>query len=350
MTSIFDNKTKVNNRISSIDMLRGIAALMVCIYHITNGNRNYLPEGYWLKRIGSYGWAGVEIFFVISGFVIPWSLYVGNYTYKGWRHFLLKRITRIDPPYLVTIILILFLNYVSTLSPYFKGQQDLSTNYYSLALHLGYLNAFFNQPWLNPVFWTLAIEFQFYLLLALCFPLFVHPSNKIKIISIIVFFLSGFILNNSNLIFYYSSYFIIGILIFYRNVYASKKIILDIFCFIILGVIYVKSGPIACFASFFAWGVIVYFKNLKNKWVIFLGTISYSLYLIHVPIGGRMINFSMNFIKKPDFRALFIVIVTLAVILASYIFYKLVELPAINLSKRISSKKTKSLINTASHV
>ncbi|QEK50322.1 acyltransferase [Pedobacter aquae] len=193
-------------RITSVDMLRGIAALMVCIFHFTNGNKNYLASGHWFRNFGSYGWAGVEIFFIISGFIIPYSLNQSKYTYQNWKDFLIKRISRIEPPYFITILLILALNYVSTLSPYFKGK-DLPIDYFNLALHIGYLNSFFDHPWLNPVFWTLAIEFQFYLLMALIFPLLIHSSTYVRATIVFAYLLSMFFFS-SKFIFYYSAYFL----------------------------------------------------------------------------------------------------------------------------------------------
>src|ERR1035441_2897196 len=67
-------------------------------YHCTVGS-GVIHDG-WLYRSGKYGWLGVEIFFVISGFIIPYSLYKAGYRVSDFTRFLLKRIARLDPPYL----------------------------------------------------------------------------------------------------------------------------------------------------------------------------------------------------------------------------------------------------------
>jgi peptidoglycan/LPS O-acetylase OafA/YrhL len=328
------------NRIHAIDMLRGVAALMVCIFHFTNGNKNYLPNGYWLKTAGQHGWVGVEIFFIISGFIIPYSLYKTNYTYATWKNFLLKRFCRIEPPYFVTICLVLLLNYISTLSPYFKGKA-MAIDYQNLLLHIGYLNSFFNEPWLNPVFWTLAIEFQFYILMALAFPLLMWPSKALRIVLIAAFILTAW-LSSANFIFHYSLYFSIGILLFIAEIYVTDKMKLQFLCIPLIIFIYLKHGVEPGIASLFAWIILVYFKDIKHKWLLFIGMVSYSLYLIHVPIGGRMINMSTNFISLTNGRAGFIVITIGAMLVASYIFYRLVELPALKFSQKIGKKNTKA--------
>ena len=65
------------DRIDTVDSLRGVAVLAVVWFHLTNGNP-MLPSS-WLRTSGRLGWLGVEVFFVISGFVIPHALYRANY-------------------------------------------------------------------------------------------------------------------------------------------------------------------------------------------------------------------------------------------------------------------------------
>jgi peptidoglycan/LPS O-acetylase OafA/YrhL len=65
---------KPNKKLEIISLLRVLAALGVAWFHFTNGNVSFLDAG-WLKNSGKYGWLGVEVFFVISGFVVPYSLF-----------------------------------------------------------------------------------------------------------------------------------------------------------------------------------------------------------------------------------------------------------------------------------
>src|SRR5215471_12732327 len=132
-------------RNTTVDTLRGLASLAVCWFHLTNGNPTFLANGI-LKSSGAYGWLGVEVFFVISGFVIPYSLYKGRYRISDIGRFICKRIIRLDPPYLVTIVLIIILAFVSAHLPGYRGG-PFQIGAIQLILHLGYLNVFFGYPW-----------------------------------------------------------------------------------------------------------------------------------------------------------------------------------------------------------
>ncbi len=118
---------------------------------------------------GKYGYLGVDIFFVISGFVIPWSLYRSRYVLRDYPRFVLKRNVRLYPPYLASIaITILATNFV--LVPLFHIPRMTITGR-DLLWHFAYLNDLVHVPWVNVVYWTLAIEFQWYLLIGLVLPL-----------------------------------------------------------------------------------------------------------------------------------------------------------------------------------
>src|SRR4051812_47773396 len=101
--------------------MRGLASFAVCWYHVTHGNAAFLSPGV-LKSSGSYGWLGVEVFFVISGFVIPYALQGSKYRIRDCGTFLLKRVVRLDPPYFATICVILVLGYLSAKTPGFAGE------------------------------------------------------------------------------------------------------------------------------------------------------------------------------------------------------------------------------------
>jgi peptidoglycan/LPS O-acetylase OafA/YrhL len=332
-----------DRRITAVDMLRGIASLFVCIFHFTNGNQNYLSNGYWLKDLGDFGWVGVEIFFVISGFIIPYSLYNTRYQVKNFKKFLLKRIGRIEPPYFLSIVLILALNYLSMLSPYFKGK-PFSIDYFNLLLHVAYLIDFFKETWLNSVFWTLAIEFQFYLLIGLLFPFINHRKLGTFLIVISLLLLSNILIKSSVTIFHHIPYFLLGISIFRRKIGMDRQKPTWIIELILLAVIYLQYGFVSVISAGFTWVILVGFERWENKWVLWLGRISYSLYLVHVPFGGRLINLSMNFFHT-DLSRTFILLITLIITLCfSYLFYKCVELPAIKFSHSLFKDK-KKIIN-----
>jgi len=167
----------MQQRLGTIDALRGIAALSVAWYHFTHGS-TLLSQG-WIKASGNYGWVGVEMFFVISGFIIPYSLHKAGYHSRDFGLFVVKRIARLDPPYIADILLIIALSYVVTFVPGFRGEVPHYTAS-QLLCHLAYFNSFVGKPWVNVVFWSLGIEFQYYLLIGVLFPLLVERRAPLR--------------------------------------------------------------------------------------------------------------------------------------------------------------------------
>lgn len=143
-----------SSRIAVLDPLRGIAALAVMWFHFTHGGQLLDKESLvntWLKISGQFGWAGVDFFFVISGFVLPYALYKGKYRLQHYGKFLFKRLIRLEPPYLVSLVIIILLLLLAPLVPGYSGQ-DFSWDWPRLLLHIGYLNSYFGYEAYNPVY------------------------------------------------------------------------------------------------------------------------------------------------------------------------------------------------------
>lgn len=105
------------NRFLFIDGLRGIAAIAVAGFHFYYGGplrdplSKILPAP--LCELLEHGWLGVEIFFVISGFIIAYSLRKAHVNLSFFGNFVLRRSLRLDPPYWATIALVIVINYAS---------------------------------------------------------------------------------------------------------------------------------------------------------------------------------------------------------------------------------------------
>ena len=194
----------------SCNRYRGIAAVAVVWFHFANGNVHFLHEGL-LKQSGAYGWLGVDIFFVISGFILPYSLFRARYrpSTVNYARFLWKRISRLDPPYLASLVIVLMLGYLSTVVPTYRGSQP-NYSMVTILMHLGYINAFFGRPWLNAVYWSLAIEFQYYVLIGLLFPLVRSNNRAVRLAFLCILGLSAFFIPRGDLVFHYFFLFIMG--------------------------------------------------------------------------------------------------------------------------------------------
>src|SRR5882724_9612047 len=168
---------KLHRRLYSIDALRGGAALGVVLFHAFFLERGYIIPGFssagaglitgtldrTLKLFFSYGFTGVFLFFVISGFCIHlrWTKAkaAGNGGDLGFISFWKRRFRRLYPAYLAALTIYLLIHY-------FTHQFQLSWfTAWDVGLHLLMLhNIDYRTVYsLNGVFWTLAIEEQLYL-------------------------------------------------------------------------------------------------------------------------------------------------------------------------------------------
>ncbi len=317
-----------------LDHLRGLAAASVCLFHFSNSNSSFLPSGDPIKEIGSSGCFGVHAFFVISGFVIPYSMYVRSYKIRDCLSFFLRRLKRLEPPYLSCIALIILLQYLSALTPSLGGQ-PFHLNWPQLLAHFGYLNAVLGLGWLNGVFWTLAIEFQYYIFMSIAFPLLIHERTLIRFFAVIAFSLLGFCAQKGSglvLLPLYLPLFAIGMASFQCYVglltlrgCAVLLAVISAVCFCVLGTHVTSVGLLtaACIHTAAHRKIPGIFAPLA-----FLGTISYSLYLLHGPIGGRVISISGRLPESLSVRYFAIFIAFAISVAFSYAFWWCVERPS----------------------
>lgn len=331
-------------RIDGLDFLRGAASLAVCWFHLTSFHYP-TPDGpgYALVRAsGAYGWLGVEVFFVLSGFVIPYSLRRAGYRLGAYPTFILKRVARLDPPYLASIAVFLLLAYAQALytggTPKVEGEP---VGWTRLLLHLGYLNGFFGQSWLNPSFWTLAIEFQFYLLMGLVFPLMSSRRRWLRLGSVACFVapslltVEGGALYSTHL-FRLAFLFVMGVVTFQRREglagrgeHAALLAASAAGAFVTLGTLPTLAGLLAV--------AVINFYNRESFVSGFFGNISYSLYLLHWPVGHQALSlFGSKLLgATSDAARLFALAFALGVCFAAaYLFYIAVERPAQRWSAR----------------
>lgn len=320
-----------SSRLNNIHALRGIASLWVCWFHLTRGSKAY-PTWEPLRATGINGWLGVEMFFVISGFIIPYVLYRSRYKLCQFKTFALKRLVRLEPPYLVSIGLILVLNFASTLSPLYRGL-PFTIDSTQLAWHLGYLIPFTSYKWINDVYWTLAIEFQYYLLLGLLFPLLLKRKSVDMAVALS---LAGaaFVIGTDKVVLHWFFLFALGFVAFKYYAGLSGKFTTAILSVAAFAGCWYTLGSYAAYAGLFA-SVFILFCKHHNPVLEFLGNISYSLYLIHVPTGGRVINLGSRFASS-EIAQVGVVVAALAVsIVAAWLLYRFVEKPAQEWAARV---------------
>lgn len=278
-----------SQRLRTIDALRGLAALAVVWYHITVGETGFLTGS--LRESGQYmGVVGVYGFFVISGFIIPWALYRAGYTHASFGRFLVKRMARLDPPYLASILFIFALDAVVRHIPGFAWHlHPVSAG--QLLAHLGYLNALFGYQWINNVYWTLGIELQYYILMALVFPIAMALPHRSRWLVPLVLVLAAWLPRprlggdptHDDLIIKYLGIFAIGFLCFLRKTeQIDWREFLVMLALATVAVWWRLDRYDALSAS--AAALAIGFLTLGHPALIWLGECSYSLYLFHEPV------------------------------------------------------------------
>src|SRR5260221_3218564 len=164
------SRAVADERIPALDGLRGVAILMVLLNHFVP-NRNYAPSHVmtWLSNAAQSGWAGVDLFFVLSGFLITGILIEAKVSPRYFRNFYMRRVLRIFPLYygaLVLVFLLLPPLHVFDWSSFRTVWQNQLWNW-SYCTNVGMWCADgrgFSSPQINlGHFWTLAIEEHFYL-------------------------------------------------------------------------------------------------------------------------------------------------------------------------------------------
>ena len=138
-------------RIESLDFLRGIAAFGVMLFHYTAESSIHLSDENPLRIVGIHGHLGVGIFFIISGLVIPYSMYLSSYKIHSIGKFLAKRTIRLEIPYLVLIVVEALFDYLSSLTPW-RDSISERLDAFNILLHVGYLNGIWGEPLVDSYF------------------------------------------------------------------------------------------------------------------------------------------------------------------------------------------------------
>lgn len=333
----------MNEHIKSLDLLRGFAALGVVLYHysgllLPTLNPNYFTE------VLSYGEYGVQVFFVISGFIIPFSMYKANYSIHKFGTNLLRRYIRLAPPAYVAMLFSIgiYFSAIIFLNRPINGIVWPGTSFTAIVSNLTFTAPLFKSSWYNPVFWTLAIEFQFYVLIGLLIPLLNYKKPILFLLISISLLLIG---NNRpeyldwfGWFFGHFSFFFLGILLFL----AKEKIVKN-WHFIVLSSITIIICYFQNSTPKFLFGMSAFLFILSNvdlsfKPTTFLGNISYSLYITHWPFGiliESIIKRIFPIHEYPIGKLIMLLFYTLLSIVFAHFFNQFIEKKCLNFSKKL---------------
>lgn len=325
--------SNTENRLLQIDLLRGLAALSVTYFHLARSS-GLTDEG--IIWSGRYGQLGVMIFFVVSGFVIPYSLHAGRYNVMSFPKWVLKRAIRIAPPYLASIAIGLAVGYIG------MGAAFEWPTLSRIALHLAYLNVL-TGDWLSPVYWTLAVEFQYYFLVGICFPLFARRKDSIGLLAILAAALVSLLSSNNGFLMHWLPIFGIGMVAFRLKVgittfkrYCGVTVLLTALTVCAIDISSAIAGVLA--------GLVICFVKIgRQRWIspfMFLGAISYSLYQVHWDVGRSAVSVLRHVPIFGGFEALRLPIGMCVSVVAAYSLYRLVEVPSLQFSRHLAYRSS----------
>jgi len=144
-----------------LDVLRSIAIILVMLMHFNE--RFYpLPKTSLLNHLATWGWNGVGLFFALSGFLIGGQIIeeLRAHTFN-FKRFYIKRFWRIFPPYYVSLLVIGIFFFTGVLTT----GADTSTIIKTFVYHIFYLQNYLHLYGFQlSLYWSLAIEEQFYIL------------------------------------------------------------------------------------------------------------------------------------------------------------------------------------------
>ncbi|HEY3731136.1 MAG TPA: acyltransferase [Steroidobacteraceae bacterium] len=342
-------------RLAFVHGLRGIAAMAVALFHCYDSTpvsqRVVSTVSSTVDGAMQLGFLGVDLFFVISGFVISLTLYGRLSTAGEWGRFFVRRQLRLDPPYWTAIAMsIVSALMVNHLRP---GTGAPVPSVGDVVAHVFYLQDFLGIKDIVGVFWTLCLEIQFYLFFGAVVLLFDRSALSgrafgwimlpLYLISIACFW--DLLPNVPGLFLWRWFEFFTGVVLFlfWRRQIGGAQLAAYLVAPLAItlvnpasdnGIAQVTSITLVLIALLFVLAVRTGGLRswLDRPLLIYLGNISYSLYLMHAVVGIRL----LKLVVRPDASAaeawaLYVMALLLS-IGASDVIFRLIERPSMKLS------------------
>ncbi|MGA8138761.1 MAG: acyltransferase [Pseudomonas gingeri] len=326
-------------RLNELDLLRFLAAVAVVIFHYAfrgyaGGNMSAMPYPL-LAQSAKYGYLGVELFFMISGFVILMTASNNNL-----KHFFISRAVRLYPALwaccTITFLLILTI-----------GKPRYSASFYQYIANMTLLSDFMGVPSIDGVYWSLFIEIKFYLLISVLLGFRQIAKIETYLMLWLLISTAAETLNieslRSILITNYSAYFIAGAtfyLAWTQGITKRRLALLAgawglatytaiIFSDLLKSIYSTPFNPIivCIIISLFFLTLFMIATNKtsiigRTNWTA-LGALTYPLYLLHQVIGFMIFNIAYPTVNPH----VLIWTTTLLMIVASYSIHKKIEAP-----------------------
>ena len=372
-----------NKRLLELDAIRGLAALGIVLFHYTSSYKWPTDHIYYYFR---YLEEFVQVFFIISGFVILMSFT----KIKRTLDFIVGRFARLYPGYWISVATTIVIVYVLNLA------QPRTENLFDILANFSMFHDFIGAKNINIVYWTLTLELAFYgiviflykakllrkidfifgiwltvilldtlkanlALNSLDFSLAssflvgngdhfksAYSAQNISVNAGLAWdtlgFLKDYIKNNFILIRGKASLFIAGVMLYqgWKFGFVPHRVIMIIVCILVKALDYSPDTPWYACLFFTSFVLVIYLaitnrlKALAIKPLVFLGSISYALYLTHLQVSWV----SGKFLSLSDMPPEIVILaqVILAILIAT-IITRVIEEPAMKYIKRFYKKR-----------
>ena len=330
----------------SLEFLRFLSSISVLLYHYRhfysplnilsdedyNFENEYLPFSKFLDVVYEYGFYGVHIFYVISGFVFA-HVYLRVREQTSFKEFSINRLSRLYPLHFATLIIVCLLQ-IMFLTNFGNFQFNYINDFYHFFLQIFFISSWgfeagnsFNGP-----IWSVSIEIGIYLI----FFIFINLIKKyelkfIVLINLLLIFIDKSGINS--LFIDCARLFFSGVLIYYLILSKQNFIILLSISLIILFLAFLGN-----FKTFlFCPGLILFFLSFENYisggkikyYFITLGNWTYALYLLHVPVQLIIILVLEKFFNFSDIynNHIFFIFYFILLFMLSHLVFNFYEKP-----------------------
>ncbi|MFD1983557.1 acyltransferase family protein [Mesorhizobium newzealandense] len=302
--------------IATLDLLRLAAALAVVLFHYFfrgAAAEGILADGYPLAaRFAIHGYLGVNLFFLISGFVIAWSA-----ENRSWDQFAMARFVRLYPGFLLCMTITFAIIILS-------GTPLLPASFVQYAANLSMFAPAFGQPFMDGVYWSIVLELVFYgwVTLALFTGLFQRRKLELIFIWLAISAFNEFFLGSgaARLLFIteFGPFFAAGVLVHHLHAHGRSLPAL----LLLAAAFLISCGTLSVTQHWMLdhYGLAVSSANLvvanvvmhgaltgavllrhrvrSSALTLALGGLTYPLYLLHQNIGYLAINAAAPLVGK----------------------------------------------------